>query len=392
MRALTLVLLIGVPALLFAEETSFKSLASANHMTMEDQGDTFSGPGWEHIKALVQSAQHTLVGEDHFSNEIPRFANAIAEIGDFDNLYIEVDPFSTALIEQSLTEFTAAERAAFNREYGDLFSFYALKAEYRFLTSMVGNGSRLLGTDQIIMWADRLVLTDWVNRSESTRARKIYQRIRRSSAEHQQAFLKDSEQAMYMMTPAFEEQLKALESLPISDEEEALVGYLRTSMEIYQQQNHRQRVQLIKHHLMQDQQRWIGNRNLFKFGANHLTRGESFLTVHDIGVIIANLAEARYETSYHLMVLGESGEQGSPFRGFPSSKVDPEGFYQKHLQPFFELTEGGDWHVFDLRPLRTALTRQQLTVDSLNLRRSIMGYDTLVLIPELTPAGFPASE
>ena len=197
---------------------------------------------------------------------------------------------------------------------------------------------------------------------------------------------------MYMMTPAFEEQLTALESLPLSDEEEALVGYLRTSMEIYQQQSHRQRVQLIKHHLMQDQQRWISNRNLFKFGANHLTRGESFLTVHDIGVIIANLAEARYETSYHLMVLGESGEQGSPFRGFPPSRVDSGGFYLKHLQPFFELTGGGDWHVFDLRPLRTALTRQQLTVGNLNLRRSIMGYDTLVLIPELTAAGFPASE
>ena len=46
---------------------------------------------------------------------------------------------------------------------------------------------------------------------------------------------------------------------------------------------------------MNDYENWNGKRNLFKYGANHMARGESFLTVTDIGNLVANIAEANYE-------------------------------------------------------------------------------------------------
>ena len=81
--------------------------------------------------------------------------------------------------------------------------------------------------------------------------------------------------------------------------------------------------------------------------------------------------------------------QGSSFRGFPPAEVDPDGFYLKHLQPFFSLTEGSDWAVFDLVPMRRALEKGELTLDNQNLVRSLKGFDALVLIPAVTAAAFP---
>ena len=44
--------------------------------------------------------------------------------------------------------------------------------------------------------------------------------------------------------------------------------------------------------------------------------------------------------------------------------------------------------MFDLLPLRKALEKNTLTIENVNLVRAIKGYDALVIIPEVTPAGF----
>jgi len=375
-----------------AEAPTFEQIAREHQMVMVPKNTNFSGPGWEHIVERVKSARHTLVGEDHFTNEIPVLIDAIGAIGDFENFYIEVDPYSTELLERNFQTLSALERAEFNRQYQDFFSFYALEPEYHLLENMVNRGTHLLGSDQIVMYADSLVLKKWLTKTQNTAARKIYEEIISASDNQFRIFLNDPSQPMYFMTPAFSEQLAQLSSLPLSEEEQALIHYLKLSVDIYQTQSHRKRVKLIKHHLMNDYDRWISKRTLFKFGANHLTRGESFLTVHDIGVLVANLSEAKFQESYHIMVMGETGFQGAPFRGFPASALDPDGFYLKHLAPFFELTDDNKWQVFDLLPLRRAIVRKKINIDNVNLRRTIMGYDTLVLIPEVTAAAFPSRE
>jgi hypothetical protein len=189
--------------------------------------------------------------------------------------------------------------------------------------------------------------------------------------------------------PEFSAQLETLAGLELSTEEQSLIQAMQRSVTIYQTQSHRMRVQLLKHYLMADYPVWINQRNLFKFGANHLMRGESFLTVQDIGALIANLAEAQYQESFHVMIVGESGFQGSPFRGVAPTAIDPDDFYLKPLQPFFQLTGEDNWSVFDLVPLRRAYERGELKIENQNLLRTLKGYDALVLIPTVTAARFP---
>jgi hypothetical protein len=376
-----------------ADDSTFAELARQHQFPMSEQDGVFSGPGWGLLSERAAAAQQVLLGEDHFTNEMPRLIGAIAAIGTYDHFYIEVDPYSTRIIERSIRELEPPQRLAFRRDYGDLWSFYALAPEYALLEQLVKGGAGLLGSDQVVMYADRLLAQDWATRTENDQARQIYRHIAEQSRERLERFLEHPEQAdfssLYFMTPEFTGDLERLSALRLSDEELAMVEAMRRSVDIYQTQSHRTRVQLLKHQLMADYQRWIGGRTLFKFGANHLARGESFLAVQDIGALVANLAEAAYQESLHVMIIGESGQQGSPFRGFPPSPIDPDDFYLKPLQPFFALTNGADWAVFDLLPLRRAQERGELAVDNVNLLRSIKGYDLLVLIPEVTPAGFP---
>ena len=162
---------------------------------------------------------------------------------------------------------------------------------------------------------------------------------------------------------------------------------MKRSVSIYKQQNHKERIRLILHQLMKDYPKWKDSRNLFKYGANHMARGESFLGNFDIGNVVANITESNYEESFHIMIVGESGELGSIFKSFPSNPVDTEnGFYLSYLKLFFDITEGNDWHLFNLAPLRKMVERGKLQIDNLNLLRTIKGFDILVVIPEVTPA------
>ena len=389
-RLAILLVLLG-PA--WAGADAFEDLARQHQLSMSVSGKGFAGPGWEFLSRRVAEARYVLVGEDHFTNEIPLFVEAVAEVEPFEAFYIEVDPWSTRIIERSILQLETSERQAFRREYGDLYSFYALEPEYRLLKKLVEGGAALLGSDQVVMYADRLIFQDWLAKTDNERARAIYERVVTESRQHLEAFLEHPEEPkfseIYFMTPAFSADLESLSQLRLSDEEHAIIDAMQRSVDIYATLSHRKRVQLIKHHLMADYPRWIGKRTLFKYGANHLARGESFLTVEDIGNLVANLAEAHYQESFHVMILGESGAQASPFRGFPDSPVNPEGFYLKHLQPFFRLTPEGNWSVFDLVPLRRALEKGELALDNTNLIRSLKGFDALVLIPAVTPARFP---
>ncbi len=366
-------------------------LIRAHQSPMQQVDHTFNGEGWQQISKRVAKARYVLFGESHFTREIPMLASAIANLSPFDVFYIEVDPYSTRRVAKSFTTLSAAERQAFNTRYSDLFSFFAFDEEYRLLEQMMSSGTRLLGSDQVIMWADRFVLEAWQSRSPDPRARIIYAQIIEASIEHQARFLAEQSSPMdlYFMTDEFAQDLQTLLTLDITKEERVLIGYLQQSVDIYKTRSHSKRVSLIKHHVMQDLHEWRGRQTLFKYGANHLARGESFLTVHDIGTIIANIADADFEESYHLMVLATSGMQASPFRGFPSSEVKQDGFYLAHLAPFIKEMDQTNWTVFDLVPLRDALEKEEVAIDNINLRRSIKGFDTLVLVPGVTPASLP---
>lgn len=373
----------------FTQDSLLMRLASENVNLFVPQNGGFTGEGWNYIANKVDLSTHVLIGEDHFSNEIPAFIKAIAKHTKFDNFYIELDPFSTEIIAKTFRNFSEEERKKFNKTYGGLFSFYALKPEYELLEMMMDSGSNLLGSDQIVMYADRLIFQDILDETKSPEAREIFENMIAQSIVHLEKFYEDPKNPMYFMTPDFTMQLDLLEKLDLSAKEYLIIRNMRRSVTIYKEQNHRDRVQLMLHQLMNDFQKWNTSKTLFKYGANHMARGESFLHVYDIGNMVANIATSNYQESFHLMIAGESGKVGSPFKDFPDSPIDIEnGFYLSYLKPFFKITSGDQWHMFNMIPLRETVEQNKLQIDNLNLLRVVKGFDVLVIIPELSPAKF----
>ena len=378
-----------LPQSIMAQDSLLVQLASEDLKLFKLEKNRFVGEGWNYIKDKTIISKNILVGEDHFSNEIPLFVKSLSNVTSFDNFYIEVDPYSTRIIENSLKIYSEEERQEFNAKYSELFSFYSFEPEYDLLQHISNSGTKLLGSDQVVMFADQLIFQDLVASTKSPEAKKIYSKVVEQSKLLLQRFheVTKNPMSMYFMTPMFSEDLLQLEQLDLSKTEQLIIEDMKRSISIYKEQSHSTRVKLILNQLMKDYPLWKDSKNLFKYGANHMTRGESFLTVYDIGNMVANITKSNYEESLHIMIVGESGMLGSIFKSFPPNPVDAEnGFYLSYLKPFFKITEGDQWHMFNMIPLRKAEEKGKLKIENLNLLRVIKGYDILVIIPEVTPA------
>ena len=88
------------------------------------------------------------------------------------------------------------------------------------------------------------------------------------------------------------------------------------------------------------------------------------------------------------MIIGKTGFQASPFKGFPAEKVDETSGSLKSLKPFFKLVTGEEWQCFDMIPLRNAIKEGKVTITDIKLLRIIKGYDLVVIIPTVTAANF----
>jgi hypothetical protein len=124
---------------------------------------------------------------------------------------------------------------------------------------------------------------------------------------------------------------------------------------------------------------------LFKFGAVHMSRGVSLNGgVYDVGNLALNLADAHDQKSLHLYVAGQRGTRVQGFNPDDFSKNVATYSGVDDLKPFTVPAGGTAWQVFDLRPLRRALRRDQLKMPSYELEVMLLGYDYLIIIPETT--------
>lgn len=112
------------------------------------------------------------------------------------------------------------------------------------------------------------------------------------------------------------------------------------------------------------------------------------MEIYDIGNLISDINDANYQNSLHIMILGISGTQASPFEGFPAENINPDESTFKSLKPIIKIIDGEQWNCFDLLPLRKELNAGRLKITDINLQRIIKGYDLLVIIPKVTAASF----
>lgn len=387
MKKIYLVILITLTQAIQAQET-LSSIIKENTQTFVLENDEFIGTGWNEILNQIKMHDDVLIGEDHFFNEIPLFISKVNDEVKFDNFFCEIDPYLAKILEHKIKNLTNAELNTFINDFGNTFSFYALKPEFNLLKKLIKSNTNIFGTDQIILLSDRLMASELKQKTKSKIAKSIYSEIEENSAKFLDLFMK-GEGEPYFYTENFTTNLNKLDSLELSSYEKNIIKDLKLSQRIYSHGgNHHLRIQLMKNNLMQNYQAIINSKNLYKYGAGHLPKGESLLKIQDIGALVNNIADSQFKSSLHIMIIGKNGIQGVPIKGMGNQKLDSNSNDLKHYKPYYDVTDKNKWYIFNNKEIINKLSLNNIKIEDKTLQRVIKGYDYLIVIPEVTPANF----
>lgn len=364
-----IILMLNIFKLSNAQEKALDSLISKNYVSFQPNNNkSFQGKGWDFLANEIRQSNSVLLGETHFTNEIPYFTNAIVNNFKFDNYFLEIDPYSTKIIESKIKNLSVNELNKFVNRYSSNFSFLELKPEFELFKNIVDKNIKTFGIEQISLDADKLILSDLLQKSKNLKVKRILEEMLLNS---KTLALEDKEKK-YLFSDDCLQKINQLLELKLTNLERKEVEDLKLSREIYLKRNHPLRIQLMKHIILENPLTFRNQKNLFKFGAVHLPKGETLLTkydIYDIGNLIYNIEEASFKKSLHIMLIGKEENQ-------PVEDDLPESF--------LKVMKDKDWYCFDLRPIRKSITENKLKVEDTSLLRVIKGYDLLIYIPKLT--------
>jgi hypothetical protein len=383
LKPLTLTFLTIVSLQAFAQsKLNFDSLLTANAKKFS-KTDQFSGPGWDHLIEKSKRTNYILIGEDHFISEVPLFTQAFTQQVKPDNYIAEIDQWMCNIFTSKITKLTPQQLDAWITSNYNGFSFFQKKNEFELMKSLVGQKTNLFGPEQVGLMSAP-ILYQYLSETGNPKNKKQYEILRDSSNAINNRCFEDLNKPFFFIHPLFKEMMDKLDKTSMKPDEVALTDAMLRSAEIYTTGSHKARIKLMQQNLMASYPLIKGKKNVFKFGANHTVRGESYLPVYDIGTTAHIFAQAENQDSYHILVLPKSGEQA----GFLGGKNDidlKEGIYAA-LRPLFDKASSAEWTTFDLEAIRSAIRKNNIQITDDDLRKTIMGYDALVVIPVATPA------
>jgi len=381
MTKITLTLLVLVVYCLSAtgqSKLNFDSLVTANVSTFKG-GASFNGKGWDQLIEKSKRTNYILIGEDHFISEVPVFTLAFARQIKPDNYIAEIDQWMLNIFTSKIGKSTQAQLDAWVTSNYNGFSFFQKKNEFEMMRSLLGQKSNLIGIEQVGLMSTT-ILYQHLAETGSAKNKKLYESMRDSSATVNQKFFADYSKPFFMHTPYFTEAMAKLDKASMKPDELALTDAIIRSAGIYKTGSHRERIKLMQQNLMALYPQTLkGKKNLFKFGANHTMKGESYLPVYDIGTTAHILAQAESQDSYHILVLPKSGKQAGFLTG--SNDIDFSDGLFASIRPLFDKSSSTDWSVIDLEAIRAAVRKNNYSITDTILYKTIFGYDTLVVIP-----------
>lgn len=368
-KTILLLLTLFITNFNYAQNRVLDSLVQKNSFPFQvEKNVSFQGKGWDVLLDEIKQSNSVLLGETHFTNEIPYFTNAIINEVKFDNYLLEVDPYSVDIIETKIKSLSAEKLNSFVKEYSTNFSFLEQEPEFDLFKDLVKRNTKIYGVEQISIFADQMIISRLKETSKNKKAIEIYDQMLHNS---KLAASKEGLEKYYLLSEDCLQKIDLLLKLKLSDKERKQIEDLKLSREIYTKRSHPLRIQLLKNILLTQLADWKNKKNLFKFGANHLPKGETILTktdIYDIGNLISNIEEASFRKSLHIMIVGK-GEDGNDNASFKS---------------FLNVAKEDQWYCFDLRPLKKSILQNKLKVDDVYLSRVIKGYDYLIYIPKIT--------
>lgn len=366
-RIRLLILILFIANLSYAQTTLMDSLIQKNYATFKkNDSHTFEGKGWDVLQSEININNSVLLGESHFSTEIPYFTNAIITNIKFDNYFLEIDPYTIKTVSTKIKSLSPAQLNTFRNEAGSALSFLQGEAEFDLYKNILQQNIKIYGAEQISLFSDRLLFSELIKQSKHTKAKEIYKQMIANSL----AYDTKNNTTFYLFSDDCLTKINALSMFNLSANEKEQLEALKLSRELYLNRIHRLRIQYMKNLVLEKLPEWKDKKNLFKYGANHMPKGESLMEIFDIGNLVYNLEEANYRKSLHIMIIGK--EEGETLADLASYKS------------FLTVVKDDDWYTYDLRPLKQAISKKKLKVEDLMLERIIKGYDYLVFIPNLT--------
>lgn len=366
-RTKLLILTLFIANFASAQTTLMDSLIQQNYSTFTKNNHTaFEGKGWNTLQDEINKNNSVLLGEVHFTNEVPYFTNALINTIKFDNYILEVDPYTINTITSKIKSLSPTELDKFRDESGSALSFLQGEAEFDLFKNIVQQNIKIYGTEQISLYSDRLLFSELIKQSKNGKAKEIYTQLIANSA----AYDTKKNTTFYLFSEDFLAKMNALDALSLSANEKEQLAALRLSRELYLNRIHRLRIQYMKHLVFEKLPEWKDKKNLFKFGANHMPKGESLMEVFDIGNLVSNVEEANYRKSLHIMLIGKQQNE---------TLADLDQY-----KSFLAVVKDDNWYAYDLRPLKQAISKKKLKVEDLELERIIKGYDYLIFIPNIT--------
>jgi hypothetical protein len=132
-------------------------------------------------------------------------------------------------------------------------------------------------------------------------------------------------------------------------------------------------------------------RAIVKLGANHIFRGPSLTDTYEIGSFVPELAQANGARAFNMLVLVAHGTTNG-YRPFGSALADTAQAYDP-TSPGSEMSftdvksvvaaaSPPHWTFIDLRPVRAAAQDGKIKGLDAKVRRLLVSFDAVVVVPE----------
>jgi hypothetical protein len=371
-------------------------------LTVRPEG--FSGPGATILSDAIDASRYVLIGESHFSREIPAFTTNVCRLmapGGLTAMAVEVGPEAAVAVNARLRAPDREQQMSdFMRAHPDAMAFLNGRDENQTAADCAGAAGpdfELWGLDQEFLGASGYLFEQMLAADPGPLARAQIEALAEQERTAMQAALASgSPYDLFLLKAAdatLDEAGTAIDQ-DGGDRARALFAALRETRAIYQASQARtgdsngRRARLMKRTLAAHFAEAPQARVLMKFGAYHLYKGYNPLGQRDVGNFVAEHADGEGAQSLNMIVVGARGAEGG-YNGV-GRQVKPHAFdvitdedsdWRKEVTLARPSDMApGDWLLVDLRRLRSA----DLDALTPEWREIIRGYDLAVVAPELS--------
>lgn len=378
-----------------AQEAEVRAALEAHGRPLTVDGDGLHGPGGQWLMDRAREARFTLIGESHHNAETPLLTTALLaalQPSGYSAYVVESGPESTRLLMDAVEREGIAGGMSLLERFPFSIAFLDQREELHTAVEALAQGYEVWGIDQEFLGSPRLLLHRLRELSSDAYRARIEGMIDREMAALERFVQTGDESGVFLLSASADDFDALAAAFPDPDSEGArIVRQLRASADIYRAfaehryyDNNVSRVELIKRnflaHLQRPGDELTDRRAVIKMGSVHAGRGRTPMHVYDIGNFAAELAFARGDDSFHVVVLATGSVRADG--AFVSWRER-----SPHLAPAFDLVPDDRAVVFDLRPLRPLLTQQaDKTRELEDLQDIVLRYDSLVLYPRFHPS------